>query len=85
MIIDEILAERAYQDQKWGTAFDDKNTINDWGTYIGIYLAKATNMGADAAEQRKQLVKVATLAVAAIQTFDRNAGFPARHYDQAVA
>lgn len=82
-IINEIIAERVYQDNKWGTEFDDQNTINDWGTYINIYLAKATNMAASAAEQRKQLVKVATLAVAAIQTFDRNGQFPGRHYDGA--
>lgn len=80
-IIDEIIAERVYQDGKWGTAFDDKNTINDWGTYVNIYLAKATDMAASDEDQRKYLVKVATLAVAAIQTFDRNGQFPGRHYD----
>lgn len=81
-VLREIAEERKYQDEKWGTTFDDKNTVNDWGTYINIYLAKATTMGATEEEKRKQLLKVAALAVAALETFDRNGGFPARHYDK---
>jgi hypothetical protein len=77
----EIIDERTYQDGKWGTAFDDKNTINDWAAYIGIYLATATTMHAPKAKQREGLLKVASLAVAALQAFDRNGGFPPRHYD----
>lgn len=80
-VFKEIQAEREYQDNKWGHEFDDENTINDWGTYINIYLAKATDMSTPFSEQRGKLLKVAALAVAAIQTFDRNEGFPSRHYD----
>lgn len=82
-ILEAIKTEREYQDTKWGTTFDDKNTLNDWAAYIGIYTAKATDMGnAHFPEmQRKALLKVATLAVAALETMDRNGGFPARHYD----
>jgi hypothetical protein len=78
----EIIDERTYQEGKWGVAFDDKNTVNDWGAYIGIYLAKATDMKATAAQQRAAMLKVASLAIAALQTFDRNGGFPPRHYDK---
>lgn len=81
-ILDEITTERAYQDQKWGTAFDDANTVNDWGAYIGIYLARATTMNASADEQRKGMLQVATLAVAALEAFDRNGKFAPRHYDK---
>lgn len=81
LIFAEIESERAYQDGKWGTQFDNRNTINDWGTYIGIYVAKATAMGVPKEEQRKQLLKVASLSIAALETFDRNNGFAARHYD----
>lgn len=81
-IFAQIETERAYQDGKWGTQFDDANTINDWGTYIGIYVAKATAMGVSKEEQRKQLLKVASLAVASLETFDRNNGFAPRHYDR---
>lgn len=82
-IIDEIKTERTYQDQKWGTTFDDKNTINDWVTYITQYATKAVAMGISKDDQRKFLLKTATLGVAALETFDRNKGFAPRHYDNA--
>lgn len=83
-IYQEIQTEREYQDSKWGTKFDDKNTVNDWGTYINLYLGRATTMGASTQEQRLGLIRTASLAVAAIEAFDRNNGFPARHYDKAA-
>jgi len=83
-ILGQIVAERVYQDKKWGTQFDDKNTVNDWGAYIGIYLAKATDMSAGNGEQYKALIKVAALAVAALETMERNGRFPPRHYDVVV-
>lgn len=80
-IFKQIEAERAYQDTRWGTSFDDKNTINDFAAYIGTYLGQATKIGLSKAEQRVQLLKVAALSVAALETFDRNNGFAPRHYD----
>jgi hypothetical protein len=83
-LIDEILKERKYQDEKWGTEFDDKNTLNDWAAYIGRYTGNAISIDSPPKTQRKQLLKVATIAVAAVQAFDRNGGFPSRHYEDRV-
>lgn len=85
-ILRDIQVEQQYQDAKWGTAFDDKNTLNDWVAYIARYLGKvdapAYGLGTlNLAEVQKQLVKVAALAVAAIETLHRNKGFAPRHYD----
>lgn len=80
-IFQEINKERDYQDSKWGIDFDNENTINDWATYINIYLAKATSFGVSKKDQRKFMIKVAALSVAALETFDRNGGFADRHYD----
>lgn len=80
-IFEEIVKEREYQETKWGTDFDDKNTVNDWAAYIASYTSKATLIGAAKSEQRTALLKVASLAVAALQTFDRNGGFAGRHFD----
>jgi len=80
-IIDAVVAEREYQDKKWGRAFDDKNTVNDWAAYANIYLSNATTMKATPTEQRAGVLKAATLLIAALQAFDRNSGFPNRHYD----
>lgn len=80
-IFGQIESERAYQDGKWGHAFDDKNTINDWSVYIGRYVSRANADKLAPDGQRTALIKVAALAVAAIETFDRNLGFAPRHYD----
>ena len=81
-IFDNINAERDYQDKKWGVLFDDKNTLNDWVTYINRYLASAAANGVSKPDQYKQLLKAATIAVAALESFYRNNGFPKRHYDE---
>jgi len=82
-IFEAIEKERAYQDEKWGTRFDDRNTVNDWAAYINTYLGeRTTKMGLTPEQQREGMVKVATLAVAALESFDRNQGFPPRHYDR---
>ena len=79
-IFSEIKAERKFQDSKWGTAFDDKNTANDWTAYINEYNGySSTPLNPEL--WRKRMIKVAAIAVAAIETFDRNGSLPARHYD----
>lgn len=83
-IINEIVAERAYQDSKWGTEFDDQNTVNDWATYTNLYVGRATTMGASKTDQRLGLLKAASILVAAVEAFDRNDSFAARHYDKAA-
>jgi len=73
--------ERVYQDGKFGTEFDDKNTINDWVTYITNYASNASFAENDD-QATKQLLKVAALALAAIEAYERNGNsFPNRHYD----
>lgn len=93
-IIDEILVERNRQDgQLWGQAFDNRNTPNDWAAYIGQYAGRAIEIYRagpskpkyrfDAPRFRDSMVKVAALAVAAIETFDRLGGNMAkRHFDE---
>ncbi len=82
-ILDEVKKERDYQDFKWGHAFDDKNTVNDWATYAGIYLSNATTMKANPTEQRAGILKAATLLIAALEAYERNdSSFPLRHYDK---
>ena len=82
-IFAQIDAERVYQDGKWGVEFDNANTPNDWAAYINLYMGRATAMEnrKDLAKQREAWVKVATLAVAAVEAFDRNGSHAKRHYD----
>lgn len=81
-ILKEIKEERSYQDSKWGTEFDDRNTANDWTTYITQYASNAA-FAKNLDEWRVQMLKTAALAVAALEAFDRNQGLlPKRHYDK---
>lgn len=84
-VLEEIKAERDYQDRHWGPDFDDKNTLNDWVTYITQYCARASSFQTSPNGQRFAMVKVAALAVAACEAFDRNGSFAPRHYEDQVA
>ncbi len=66
----EIVAERNRQDQQWGgPEHDDKHRPWDFFNYIR---SRCQNFVADPVEQhRKQLIQIAALAVAAIESIDR--------------
>jgi len=81
-IFESIEKERDYQDGKWGTDFDDKNTANDWATYIGGYAAASAPLQLDKGVFETKMLKVAALAVAAIEASRRNGGPAPRHYDK---
>lgn len=76
-IFDQIEIERAYQDSKWGPNFDDKNTVNDWVTYMMSYLGKAVTFPLDINAFRTAILKVATLGVAILE----QDSYAPRHYD----
>ncbi|MHC4188374.1 MAG: hypothetical protein ACYSUB_01640 [Planctomycetota bacterium] len=82
-VLEEIQAERDYQDRLWGTEFDDQNDLDNWIRYIVTYSARAAQ--APSEQQRRDMVKVAAIAVAACEAFDRNKGFPPRHYEDIIA
>jgi hypothetical protein len=73
--------ERAYQVGKWGNDADDtKNEPNDWAAFIAHHSTRWFNGGfapydkATVDAFRVQMLKVATLAVAAIESLDRQRG-----------
>lgn len=69
-VIADVIAERQYQDAKWGGAAHDATEGNDdWVRYVVEY---ATGQGRAADyDFRKRMVKAAALAVAAVEAFDR--------------
>lgn len=73
-ILEEIAAERQRQDEKWGGANnDDDHSSHDWTSYIVKHLGMS-GIGDDWNPSlfRKQMVRIAALAVAAIEWHDRN-------------
>lgn len=86
-ILEAISKERKRQDRLWGSEFDDKNTPNDWVAYITNYVAAGAYDGRHEKFTvegfRANLLKAATVCVAAVETIDRNNGKLAkRHYDR---
>jgi hypothetical protein len=77
-ILSEIDKERTYQEGKWGNETDDTvNTPNDYVTYMAAYSTKwfpggFTPYSAETVNAfRKSMVKTAALAVAAVESIDR--------------
>lgn len=70
-IFQEINKERAYQDTKW-SGTDGENSPYNWGAYITAYTSRSLiGFPGDTEARReafkKDMVKVAALAVAAIE------------------
>lgn len=61
-------AERERQDAKWGgAAHDDRHTEGDWRDFLYSYV-QCPNI-----DDRERFVKIAALAVAALESIDRKA------------
>jgi hypothetical protein len=73
-LFEEIRAEREAQDAEWGgTAHDDTHTQFDWWDFIKQHNDRSIR-GQKRDDYRKQLIRIAALAVAAVQAFDRKKG-----------
>jgi hypothetical protein len=66
----DVLAERARQDAQWGgPAHDNEHTWGEWCQYIEHQVRKMAKETNDS--ERPRFVKIAALAVAAIESIDR--------------
>jgi hypothetical protein len=71
----DIIDERQLQDAEWGgNDHDDKHDFFDWRQFIYKQLTAASMEAGQFDRQRKRLVKIAALAVAAIESMDRKGG-----------
>ena len=80
-ILDEVRIERERQEGLWGADFDAKNDLDNWVTFISTYCGLAA-IQTSPEGQRRRMLQVATLAIAACEAFDHNDGFSPRHYDK---
>lgn len=71
-VLEDVAKERTRQDEKWGGAdHDDTHSNHDWVAYIVRHTGRAVMWPFDRAAFRKQMVRVAALAVAAVEWCDR--------------
>jgi hypothetical protein len=75
-VINEIQKERAYQVERWGTETDvEVNSAADFVLYITHYATRWFKNSIPphgfSPEYREDMVKVATLAMAAVEAYDK--------------
>ena len=77
-VLSEVASERWRQDQRWGgPAHDDAHSYEEWQDFIDHQVAAANleilnETDAEAAQMwRRRMVKIAALAIAAVQSSDR--------------
>lgn len=69
-VLNEIVKERENQDAQWGgSSHDDAHSSEDFAFFIELQLLKCQKGKND--QTRERLIKIAALAVAAIQSIDR--------------
>ncbi|MGI9450046.1 MAG: hypothetical protein ACR2QH_05325 [Geminicoccaceae bacterium] len=77
-IFDEIRRERERQDDRYGGPdHDDNHYPGDWCLILTKYLGRAAAETIDAADDttfREAMIKIAAVAVAATESFDRTQG-----------
>lgn len=74
-VIDEVTEERWRQDAQWGgNAIDDTRDRGDWQNFIRKQNGLANREGKDGAGWRDRMIKIAALAIAAVQADDRKNG-----------
>lgn len=71
-IMKEVATERDYQDRKWGgPTHDELHSRRDWVVFIVRQLGEASEDGINPRQFRMRMVKVAALAMAAIESQER--------------
>lgn len=84
-VYEDIEKELAYARRQWGVEFDSKNTLNDWVAYIVMYAGDAAKIKTPPSEAEQKLIKVAGLAISALENLRANGQFAPRHYEEKVA
>ena len=78
-VIATVQSERLRQREDWGDRHDDGHSAGDWTRFLVRHLGRAEQAieDRDAATYRRQMVRVAALAVAAVEAHDRALAVPA--------
>jgi hypothetical protein len=72
-VLKEVSTERDYQDTQWGRGLDDRWVEKDWQDFIDNYSKALGRAEKYKDDFRTRMVKVAAIAVAAVEAMDRKA------------
>ncbi len=71
-VLETVAQEREWQDKEWGgPTHDDQHNSHDWIAFIVRQAGRAVMWPFDSLNFRKQMIRVAALAVAAVEWVDR--------------
>lgn len=71
-VLEAVAAERRRQDKIWGGPdHDDRHTSHHWAAFRGKFENKQRRLDDEPALQRAELVKLAALCVAQIESIER--------------
>ena len=74
-VIAAVITERKRQDMQWGGPdHDDTHSAGDWLRYMGQQATKITCGRTQGHNVRECFIKIAALAVAAVESLDRKNG-----------
>lgn len=73
-MLEVIAAQRRYQREKWGNEHDDTHYPQDWPLLLSVRVGRIADaaLEGDMKTYKDQLIKLAAVAVAALETADRN-------------
>ena len=72
-VLTEVFHERRKQDLKWGgPEHDDTHDSYDWIAFIACHVGRAVMQPWNKETFRRQMIRVAALAVAAVEWSDRS-------------
>lgn len=75
-VVREVMSERARQDAKWGgTWHDDTHSLLDWWAFIRQRMT-GRSYPEGPQRERQDLIEIAALAIAAVESMDRKNGRP---------
>lgn len=72
-VLADVEAERRRQEERWGAAHDDDHTLFDFVAITTEHLGRVVS-APELGQAREQFVRVAALAVAAVEAIDRREG-----------
>jgi hypothetical protein len=75
-VFQEIIDERGRQNNRYGLDHDDQLLAAGWGVVLAKHVGRVAEsaLDSDPLAFRRSLVRVAAVAVAAVEAFDRAAG-----------
>lgn len=69
LVLQDIVSERNYQHNEWGTAHDDVHTPSEWRDLLNMYATRVASP--DVGRRYKALIAISAMAQASAESMKR--------------